>query len=99
MSSSESVDCIFQFLCEGPQFAVVEENTCNICIESSDFDRVADFSAVKNYIFSLPFFIIFCLRIVDDQIARVNGVVSLICYPLFGCGCPTYMICIFRINF
>ena len=36
MSSLESVDCIFQFFGEGPQFAVVEENTCNICIESSD---------------------------------------------------------------
>ena len=33
---------------EGPQFAVVEEYTCNICIESSDFDSIADFSAVKN---------------------------------------------------
>ena len=47
MSPLESVDCIFQFFDEGPQFAVVEENTCNICIESSDFDCVADFSAVK----------------------------------------------------
>ena len=37
MSSLESVDCIFQFVYEGSQFAVVEENTCNICIESSDF--------------------------------------------------------------
>ena len=37
MSPLESVDCIFQFFVEGPQFAVVEENTCNICIESSDF--------------------------------------------------------------
>ena len=36
MSSLESVDCIFQFFGEGPQFAVVEECTCNICIESSD---------------------------------------------------------------
>ena len=37
------------FFCERPQFAVVEENTCNICIESSDFDCVADFfSAVNN---------------------------------------------------
>ena len=50
MSSLESVDCIFQFVGEGPQFAVVEEYTCDICIESSDFDRVADFSAVKNCI-------------------------------------------------
>ena len=50
MSSVESVDCIFQFFGEGPQFAVVEENTCNICIESSDFDCVADFSAVKKFI-------------------------------------------------
>ena len=46
----ESVDCILQFFGEGPQFAVVEENTCNICIESSDFDCVADFSALKNVI-------------------------------------------------
>ena len=50
MSPLESVDCIFQFFCEGPQFAVVEVNTRNICIESSDFDCVADFSAVKNFI-------------------------------------------------
>ncbi len=54
MSPLESVDCIFQFFGEGPQFAVVEENTGNICIErpieSSDFDCVADFSAVKNCI-------------------------------------------------
>ena len=50
MSSLESVDCNFQFFGEGPQFSVVEENTCNICIESSDFDCVADFSAVKNVI-------------------------------------------------
>ena len=50
MSPLESVDCIFQFFGEGPQFAVVEEYTCNICIESSDFDCVADFSAVKNCI-------------------------------------------------
>ena len=50
MSSVESVDCIFQFFGEGPQFAVVEENTRNICIESSDFDCVADFSAVKKFI-------------------------------------------------
>ena len=35
---------------EGPQFAVVEENTCNICMESSDFDCVARFSAVKFFI-------------------------------------------------
>ena len=50
MSPLESVDCIFQFFGEGPQFAVVEENTCNICIESSDFYCVADFSAVKIFI-------------------------------------------------
>ena len=37
MSSSESVDCIFQFFCEGPRFAVVKECTCNTCIECSDF--------------------------------------------------------------
>ena len=30
MSPLESVDCIFQFCGEGPQFVVVEENTCNI---------------------------------------------------------------------
>ena len=35
---------------EGPQFAVVEENTRNICTERSDFYCVADFSAVKNLI-------------------------------------------------
>ena len=51
MSPLESVDCIFQFFGEDPQFAVVEENTRNICIESSDdFYCVADFSAVKNFI-------------------------------------------------
>ena len=50
MSPLESVDCVFQFFGEGPQFAVVEENTRNICIESSDFYCVADFSAVKNLI-------------------------------------------------
>ena len=43
----ERVDCIFQFFGESPQFAVVEEYTCYICIEGSDFDCVADFSAVK----------------------------------------------------
>ena len=36
------------FLGEGPQFTVVEEYTCNICIESPDCDCVADFSAVNN---------------------------------------------------
>ena len=50
MSPLESADCIFQFFGEGPQFAGVEENTCNICTESSDFDCVADFSVVKNFI-------------------------------------------------
>ena len=51
MSSLERVYCIFQFFCESPQFAVVEECTCNICIESSNFDCVADFfSAVKHFI-------------------------------------------------
>ena len=30
MYSLERVDCIFQFFCEGPQFDVVEEYTCNI---------------------------------------------------------------------
>ena len=50
MSPLESVDCIFQFFSEGPQFTVVEENTCNICIESSDCYCVADFSAVKIFI-------------------------------------------------
>ena len=51
MSSLESVDCIFQCFGEGPPFAVVEEYTYNICIESSDFDFVADFSAVKFSVF------------------------------------------------
>ena len=58
MSPLESVDCIFQFFGEGPQFAGVEENTCNICAESSDFDCVADFSVVKNCI--LCFESIYC---------------------------------------
>ena len=56
MSSSESVDCIFQFVGEGPQFAVVEEYTCNIIFESSDFDCV-DFSAVKHFIHRLKAYI------------------------------------------
>ena len=108
MSPLESVDCIFQFFGEGPQFTVVEENTRNICIESSDFYcELADFSAVKNFIqcfesiycknFSavdvlfrvwqtpqslaiLPllvtlsdYFIIFCIRFVDHQIAFCEG--------------------------
>ena len=38
------------FFGEDPQFAVVEEYTCNICIESSDFDSVADSSAVNNFL-------------------------------------------------
>ena len=50
MSSLERVDCISQYLGESPQFAVVEEYTCNICIEGSDFDCVADFSAVNIFI-------------------------------------------------
>ena len=50
MSPLESVDSIFQFFGDGPQFAVVEENTCYICLESSDCDCVADFSAVKKCI-------------------------------------------------
>ena len=50
MSSLERVDCIFQFFGESPQFAVVEEYTCYICIEGSDFDCVVDFSAVKHFI-------------------------------------------------
>ena len=50
MSSLERVDCIFQFFGESPQFAVIEEYTCYICIECSDFDCVADFSAVKIFI-------------------------------------------------
>ena len=50
MSSLERVDCIFQFFGESVQFAVVEEYTCYICIECSDFDRVADFSGFKNFI-------------------------------------------------
>ena len=40
----------FQCFGEGPQFAVVEEYTCYICIGSSDFHCVADLSAVKNCI-------------------------------------------------
>ena len=47
MSPLESVDCIFQFFGEGPQFAVVEEYTCNICIEFLIFDRVAELFAVE----------------------------------------------------
>ena len=50
MSYLERVDCIFQFLGDSPQFAVVEEYTCNICVEGSDFDCVADFSAAKIFI-------------------------------------------------
>ena len=36
----------FPIFGESPQFAVVEENTCYICIECSDSDCVADVSAV-----------------------------------------------------
>ncbi len=70
MSPLESVDCIFQFFGEGPQFAVV------------DFDCVADFSAVKNFIQCFAriflvtlsdYIIIFCLRFVDHQIAFCEG--------------------------
>ena len=50
MSSLERVDCVFQFFGESPQFAIVEEYTCYICIEGSDFDCVADFSAFKKCI-------------------------------------------------
>ena len=112
MSPLESVDCVFRFFGEGPQFAVVEENTRNICVESSDFYCVADFYAVKNVIqcfesiycknVILPvlvtlsdYFIIFCLRFVDHQIAFCEGrwcCLFDVCYPLFGCGCPTYII-------
>ena len=49
MSSLERVYCIFQFFGESPQFAVVEGHTCYICIECSDCDCVADFSAVKKF--------------------------------------------------
>ena len=47
MSSLESVDCTFHFFGEGPQFAAVEEYTCNICIDIYDFDCVADFLLSK----------------------------------------------------
>ena len=47
MSSLERVDCIFQCLV---RVAVVEEYICYICIEASDFDCIADFSAIKNCI-------------------------------------------------
>ena len=50
MSSLECVHCNFQFFGDSPQFAVVEEYTCYMCIEGSDFDCVADFSAVNNFI-------------------------------------------------
>ena len=40
------------FFGESPQFAVVEEYTCYICFEGSDFDCVADFSAVKFFFYS-----------------------------------------------
>ena len=49
-ASLERVDCIFPFFGESPQFAIVDEYTCYICIEGSDFDCFADFSAVKNVI-------------------------------------------------
>ena len=48
-----SVACIFKCFGESPQFAVIEEYTCYICIECSDFDCVADFSAVKKIVFSV----------------------------------------------
>ena len=40
------------FVGESPQFAVVEEYTCNIGIEGSDFDCVADFS-VSIFLFNV----------------------------------------------
>ena len=46
----EIVDCIFQFFFEDPQFAIVEQYTCNICNDSSYFDCVSDFSAIKKCI-------------------------------------------------
>ena len=40
----------FPVFCEGPKLAVVKEYTCNISIERSDFDSVADVAAIKNVI-------------------------------------------------
>ena len=134
MYSLKSVDCIFQFFCYIPQFVVVKEYTFNICIECSDFDCVADCSAIKNmfsvlkasiarivlrlmsfsvssrlpsnlhfFHFSLPCRII-SYSVLDSLItrlrcARVDGVDSLICYPLLGCGCRCYIICIISVQF
>ena len=41
---------LWKVFCEGLQFAVVVENTCNICIESYEFDCIADSSDIKNVI-------------------------------------------------
>ena len=53
MSSLERVDCVFQFFGESPQFAIIEEYTCYICIEGSDFDCVADFFLLSKHVFSV----------------------------------------------
>ena len=70
MSSLERVVCIFQVFGESPQFAVVEEYTCNICIESSDFDSVADFSAAKKLLSVLKASIArICLRFMSFSVS------------------------------
>ena len=74
MSPLESVDCIFQFFGEGPQFAVAEEYTCNICVESSDFDCVADFSPVKNVI--QCFESIFCKNLMSFSVSIADSPVT-----------------------
>ena len=80
MSSLERIDCIFQFFGESPQFAVVEEYTCYICIEGSDFDCVAGFllsnifvSVLKAsiaIIFLGALFVFLCVRGHDPIVRR-----------------------------
>ena len=61
-----------QFFGEGPQFAVVVEYTCNVCIDISDVDCVADFSAVKKYVFS----------VLKESIARLFSAVDVIVHVI-----------------
>ena len=44
---------MFQFFGHGPPIDVVEEYTCNICIECSDYDCVSAFTAVKHICMSV----------------------------------------------
>ena len=52
MSSLEHVDCIFEFFGERPQFAVVEEYTCNIRFEVLILTALLIF-LLSNFLFSV----------------------------------------------